>query len=87
MLYREPTDLHLSSWEFFDIELISLSFQLTRIFSVLFIKPFTKNYRTISKLIGIFNPKVNSIFCFMMCYSKTKRYLYLQKKMKKRRDE
>ena len=41
---------------------IFLSFQLTRIFSVLLIIPFTKNYRTISKLSGIFSPKVNSVF-------------------------
>ena len=42
MLYREPTDLHLITKvhsEFFDTN-----------FSDLFIKHFTKNYRTIPKI-------------------------------------
>ena len=58
---------------------------MTRIFSVLFIKSFTKNYRTISEFSSIFSPKVNSVFCFVISdfYPKTKRYLYLKKNVKK----
>ena len=65
-----------------------LKFSVDTNFSVLFIKPFTKNYGTISKLSGIFSPKVNSVFLFSVVmisdvFSKDQEIFIFQKKCKK----